>query len=91
MQVLLSRIIGILREVKDEETLAVIYSFILGLVDEVCCTNLKGIAKSPVPRMVRGIFLFAGYLPEYLRSISSGVAFRFSVSTKYSGLKGSPL
>lgn len=39
MQVLLSRIIGILREVKDEETLAVIYSFILysfilGLVDE---------------------------------------------------------
>lgn len=34
MQVLLSRIIGILREVEDEETLAVIYSFILGLVDE---------------------------------------------------------
>lgn len=34
MQVLLSRIIGILREVKDGETLAVIYSFILGLVDE---------------------------------------------------------
>lgn len=34
MQVLLSRIIGILREAKDEETLAVIYSFILGLVDE---------------------------------------------------------
>lgn len=66
MQVLLSRIIGILQEVKDEETLAVIYSFILGLVDEdcffICCTNLKGIAKSPVPRMVRGIFLFAGYL-----------------------------
>lgn len=34
MQVLLSRIIGILQEVKDEEPLAVIYSFILGLVDE---------------------------------------------------------
>nr|DAH63633.1 MAG TPA: hypothetical protein [Caudoviricetes sp.] len=34
MQVLLSRIIGILQEVKDEETLAVIYSFIFGLVDE---------------------------------------------------------
>lgn len=34
MQVLLSRIIGILQEVKDEETLAVIYSFIPGLVDE---------------------------------------------------------
>lgn len=34
MQVLLSRIIGILQEVKDEETLAVIYSFILGLVGE---------------------------------------------------------
>lgn len=34
MQVLLSRIIGILQEVKDEETLAVIYSFSLGLVDE---------------------------------------------------------
>lgn len=34
MQVLLSRIIGILQEGKDEETLAVIYSFILGLVDE---------------------------------------------------------
>lgn len=34
MQVLLSRIIGILRKVEDEETLAVIYSFILGLVDE---------------------------------------------------------
>ena len=34
MQVLLSRIIGILQEVKDEETLAVIYSFILELVDE---------------------------------------------------------
>lgn len=34
MQVLLSRIIGILQEVKDEETLTVIYSFILGLVDE---------------------------------------------------------
>lgn len=34
MQVLLSRIIGILQEVKDEETLAVIYSFILVLVDE---------------------------------------------------------
>lgn len=34
MQVLLSRIIGILQEVKDEKTLAVIYSFILGLVDE---------------------------------------------------------
>lgn len=34
MQVLLSRIIGILQEVKDEETLSVIYSFILGLVDE---------------------------------------------------------
>lgn len=34
MQVLLSRIIGILQEVKDEETLAVIYSFILRLVDE---------------------------------------------------------
>lgn len=34
MQVLLSRIISILQEVKDEEILAVIYSFILGLVDE---------------------------------------------------------
>lgn len=34
MQTLLNRIISILQEVKDEKTLAVIYSFILGLVDE---------------------------------------------------------
>lgn len=34
MQILLNRIIGILQEVEDEEILAVIYSFILGLVDE---------------------------------------------------------
>ena len=34
MQILLNRIISILQEVKDEEILAVIYSFILGLVNE---------------------------------------------------------
>lgn len=34
MQILLNRIISILQEVKDEEILAVIYSFILGLVSE---------------------------------------------------------
>jgi len=34
MQILLNRIISILQEVEDEEILAVIYSFILGLVDE---------------------------------------------------------
>lgn len=34
MQILLNRIISILQEVKDEKILAVIYSFILGLVDE---------------------------------------------------------
>ena len=34
MQLLLNRIISILQEVEDEKILAVIYSFILGLVDE---------------------------------------------------------
>ena len=34
MQILLNRIISILQKVEDEEILAVIYSFILGLVDE---------------------------------------------------------
>lgn len=34
MQILLNRIINILQEVEDEEILAVIYSFILGLVSE---------------------------------------------------------
>ena len=34
MQILLNRIISILQEVEDEEMLAVIYSVILGLVDE---------------------------------------------------------
>lgn len=34
MQILLNRIISILQEVEDEKILAVIYSFILGLVDE---------------------------------------------------------
>lgn len=34
MQILLNRIISILQEVEDEEILAFIYSFILGLVDE---------------------------------------------------------
>lgn len=34
MQILLNRIISILQAVEDEEILAVIYSFILGLVDE---------------------------------------------------------
>ena len=34
MQILLNRIISILQEVEDEKVLAVIYSFILGLVDE---------------------------------------------------------
>lgn len=34
MQSLLNRIISILQEVEDEKVLAVIYSFILGLVDE---------------------------------------------------------
>ena len=66
MQILLNRIISILQEVEDEEIFAVIYNFILGLVDEdrffYLLPNLKGIAKSPVPWMVRGIFLFAGYL-----------------------------
>ena len=34
MQIVLNRIISILQEVEDEKILAVIYSFILGLVDE---------------------------------------------------------
>lgn len=34
MQILLNRIISILQEVEDEKILAVIYSFILGLVNE---------------------------------------------------------
>ena len=34
MQILLNRIISILQEVEDEKILAVIYNFILGLVDE---------------------------------------------------------
>lgn len=34
MQILLNRIISILQEVEDEEILAVIYSFVLGLVNE---------------------------------------------------------
>lgn len=34
MQIILNRIISILQEVEDEEILAVIYSFILGLVNE---------------------------------------------------------
>lgn len=34
MQILLNRIISILQEVEDEKILAVIYSFILGLVSE---------------------------------------------------------
>ena len=34
MQILLNRIMSILQEVEDEKILAVIYSFILGLVDE---------------------------------------------------------
>ena len=34
MQILLNRIICILQEVEDEEILADIYRFILGLVDE---------------------------------------------------------
>lgn len=34
MQILLNRIISILQEVEDEKVLAVIYSFILGLVSE---------------------------------------------------------
>lgn len=34
MQILLNRIINILQEIEDEEIFAVIYNFILGLVDE---------------------------------------------------------
>lgn len=34
MQILLNRIISILQEVEDEEIFAIIYNFILGLVDE---------------------------------------------------------
>lgn len=34
MQILLNKIIRILQDVEDEKVLAVIYSFILGLVDE---------------------------------------------------------
>ena len=34
MQILLNRIISILQDVEDEKVLAVIYSFVLGLVSE---------------------------------------------------------